>query len=727
MATQLRASLCPHCLKRIPAERVREGDNIYLVKTCPEHGEFTTLIWRGTPSLEGWGRAKAAVHTTVPHAGEGRGCPFDCGICSEHRQQSCTVLIEVTGRCNLRCPFCFADSGDDSGPDPSPADLAWRFLNALRKSGPHNIVQISGGEPTVRDDLPEIISLGRTIGFPFIQLNTNGVRLAAEPGYAVKLKEAGLFSVFLQFDGTQDRIYRTIRGRALLEEKMRAIQQCSSAGLGIVLVPTIVKGVNDGDIGAILRLALELAPAVRGVHFQPAAYFGRHLTPPPAEERLTLPDLMRAIQQQTDGLIRADHFIPPGCEHPLCSFHGNFLRQEDGSLKPLSRQAVDCSRGDQQENWGTGKAVSYVVNQWAAPKPASCCPARDSLDAFLENHRSNTFAISAMAFQDVWSLDLERVQECCIHVAAPDGRMIPFCLYNLTSSDGTPLYRDTCDMSPEMSFSCPPPSPRIGMDGCCSPLLEGDCCAPESAAADETCACAPVDVGHRSGCPVCGKKILDISPPKTLSCRYCGKTALVEHCCEEGHFVCDQCRIQAVGELITASCLTSSHRDTLAILHDIRSNPHFPTHGPHHHPMVPGILLAAYRNNGGDISDERIMAGIARGAQIPGAFCSFFGVDGAAIGVGIAFSVLLGATPFEGTKRNLVQKIVIRVASKIAEHAAARCCQREVWIALNEAEEISRELLPVPLPARYPLRCDQFGTTDHCSGMACPLRRTMPV
>jgi uncharacterized radical SAM superfamily Fe-S cluster-containing enzyme len=440
--TGARASLCPECLKRIPAARLREGGNIYLVKTCPEHGEFKAIVWRGEPALEGWARPKAAVQAPNPHGGEGLGCPFDCGICSEHRQQSCTVLIEVTSRCNLRCPFCFADSGVGSIPDPDLEELAARFRNALHKSGPHNIVQISGGEPTVRDDLPEIVRLGRELGFPYIQLNSNGVRLAGDPAYAVRLKEAGLFSVFLQFDGTNDQIYRTIRGKALLAEKMKAIQHCASAGLGIVLVPTIVKGVNDGDIGATLKLALELAPSVRGVHFQPAAYFGRHLTPPPAEERLTLPDLMRAIQQQTDGLIRADHFIPPGCEHPLCSFHGNFLRQSDGSLKPLSKQAVDCCREGEQENRGTGKAVSYVVNQWAAPKPVSCCATRDSLDAFLEDHRSNTFAISAMAFQDVWSLDLERVQECCIHVAAPDGRMIPFCLHNLTSRGGTPLYRD---------------------------------------------------------------------------------------------------------------------------------------------------------------------------------------------------------------------------------------------------------------------------------------------
>ena len=438
MATE---SLCPQCLARISGERRQEGDDLFLVKRCLEHGEFTALIWRGGPDPAGWSRPKAVVRAPSPHQGASRGCPFDCGICSEHRQQSCTVLIEVTYRCNLSCPFCFADSGTWSTPDPSLDDLAARFRTALEKSGSQNIVQLSGGEPTMRDDLTEIIAVGRDIGFPFIQLNTNGVRLAEDPAYATELKRSGLFSVFLQFDGTDDRAYRAIRGRALLEQKLRAIEHCAAAGLGIVLVPTIVKDVNTDTIGSILKLALEYAPAVRGVHFQPAAYFGRHPEQPAVEERFTLPDLMRAIEQQTDGLIRADQFIPPGCEHPLCSFHGNFLRQDDGSLKPLSKQAVDCCSGNGDENVGTGKAVSYVVNQWAAPKPVSCCATKDSLDAFLENHRSNTFAISAMAFQDVWSLDLERVQECCIHVAAPDGRMIPFCLYNLTSAEGIPLYR----------------------------------------------------------------------------------------------------------------------------------------------------------------------------------------------------------------------------------------------------------------------------------------------
>ncbi|NVO00498.1 MAG: radical SAM protein [Geobacteraceae bacterium] len=428
-------SLCPHCLARIPAERRTEGDDTFLVKSCPDHGEFRTPVWRGEPRISSWSRPKKPFHSGTHLPLEPRGCPFDCGICPKHRQQSCTVLIEVTGRCNLACQFCFAAAG--TGDDPSLETIEKWYLTALEKSGPHNIIQLSGGEATLRDDLPAIITMGRELGFPFIQLNSNGVRLAADPAYARELKKAGLFSVFLQFDGTDDRIYQTIRGRALLAEKLKAIDHCAAAGLGVVLVPTIVAGVNSDNIGAILKLALELSPAVRGVHFQPASYFGRHPGVPKTCERVTLPDLMRAIEGQTGGLMKKEHFCPPGCEHPLCSFHGNFLRLPSGELKSLTTPAAECTI----ETVGTGRAVSYVAQQWSAPAPVSCCCDTNSLDAFLENHHSNTFAVSAMAFQDVWNLDLERVQECCIHVVAPDNRLIPFCLYNLTSAGGKPLYR----------------------------------------------------------------------------------------------------------------------------------------------------------------------------------------------------------------------------------------------------------------------------------------------
>jgi uncharacterized radical SAM superfamily Fe-S cluster-containing enzyme len=434
-------SLCPDCLALIPAELRQEGEMTCLVKECSEHGPFRTPVWRGAPELAQWTRPRVPFVAQRHQTETRRECPFDCGICPGHRQQSCTVLVEVTGRCNLACSVCFAAAGEQPAPDPSLADITVLLRRVLATSGSHNIIQLSGGEPTMRGDLPAIIAAARDLGFPFLQLNTNGVRLGEEPGYARRLKEAGLFSVFLQFDGTNDAIYRRIRGQALLETKLKAVEACGAAGLGVVLVPTLVPGVNTDNVGEILRLALELGPTVRGVHFQPVSYFGRHPEPPGDGDRFTLPELLQALESQTGGLVRADHFRPPGCEHPRCSFHGNFLRLADGRLRALSAHEPGCCcPGSDQGDYGTGRAVSFVTRLWAAPDPA-VADSSDDIDAFLERHRSNTLAISAMAFQDVWTLDLERVQECCIHVAAPDGRMIPFCLYNLTSASGEPLYR----------------------------------------------------------------------------------------------------------------------------------------------------------------------------------------------------------------------------------------------------------------------------------------------
>jgi len=447
-------SLCPYCLARIPAVREARGRDVFLVKRCPEHGEFRTIIWRGEPEFRGWKRNTAAVRTDPCHSETGNGCPFDCGICPNHRKNACTAVIEVTSRCNLQCPVCFAESVTDWGNDPDLHSIHEYYRTVLRTSGPDIILQLSGGEPTVRGDLPTIIEMGRSLGFPFIQVNTNGLRLAEERGYARTLRSAGASSVFLQFDGTEDGIYQSMRGLPLYAEKRRAIERCAESGIGVVLVATLVPGVNSGNIGSILKLALELAPAVRGVHFQPIGYFGRCPTVPDNSLRLTLPDIMRAIEAQTDGLMRVEDFSPPGWENSLCSFHGTFLPKPDGGLQALTGHSAGgcCSSG------GDGAhAVSFTARQWSAPvreqglsimegaassaPTASCDAGGETLDGFLARVKTRMLSVSCMAFQDAWNLDLARAQDCCIQVVAPDGRMIPFCLYNLTAVTGERLYR----------------------------------------------------------------------------------------------------------------------------------------------------------------------------------------------------------------------------------------------------------------------------------------------
>ena len=455
-------SLCPVCLKRIGAKRLFQGDEVYQVKDCEEHGSFKTLIWRGEPPMATWRRPKPPVHPELCYGTVDRGCPFDCGLCSAHEQLPCSVLLEVTDRCNLHCAVCFADSGSRETVDPSLEKISWLLERAMAAAGPCNL-QLSGGEPTLRDDLPEIIEAARRIGFSFIQVNSNGIRLASDIHYARRLHEAGLSAVFLQFDGVDDAIYRTLRGRELLEQKLQAVRNAGEAGLGVVLVPTVVRGVNSDAIGAIVRQALYLAPVVRGIHFQPVSYFGRFSEREGSGDRFTLPELMGCLEKQTEGLLKVSDFSPPGGEHAHCSFHATYLYSADGGLRPLGASdggsccTADCGSG------GIKKTVETVSRRWRLPSavlpprdPAlsqnnNCCTGNSpvahrvegllDLDDFLKDVTGRSFTISAMAFQDADNLDLERLRGCCISVISADGALVPFCAYNLTGREGKSLYR----------------------------------------------------------------------------------------------------------------------------------------------------------------------------------------------------------------------------------------------------------------------------------------------
>jgi uncharacterized radical SAM superfamily Fe-S cluster-containing enzyme len=446
-------SVCPECLARVPAVRVLRGEDVYLEKDCPKHGHFSIIIWRGQPAFTSWVRPKTPSFPKNPFTEVKQGCPYDCGLCPEHRQQSCCVLLEVTLRCDLRCPVCFADAAHNPLPDLSLSEIGSWYERLLEAGGPFNI-QLSGGEPCVRDDLPEIIRLGRSYGFTFFQLNTNGLRLARDAAYFAELKTAGLSTVFLQFDGTDDVMYKHLRGRELFDIKMAVIERCREQGIGVVLVPTLVPGINVDAIGNIIRLALAQMPAVRGVHFQPISYFGRYSGNPADEVRITIPEVIRAIEAQTDGLIQSGTLCPPGGENALCSFHGNYVLMPDGSLTALTRHKIDsCCCQPVLAAEGAARSREFVAVNWSAPTPALDLPvfsgpSLGEWDIFLERKRTHTFCISGMAFQDAWTLDLERLRDCYIHTASPDGRLVPFCVYNLTDHQGRSLYRNKSESYP---------------------------------------------------------------------------------------------------------------------------------------------------------------------------------------------------------------------------------------------------------------------------------------
>lgn len=453
-------SLCPVCFARIPARNCIDGDAVYQQKNCPKHGDFRSLIWDGPPAFDSWVRPKIPATPPVTHTGMAHGCPFDCGLCPDHRQRSCTVIMEVTQRCDLHCLVCYADSEKATKEDPS-LDVVSAWYQCIAATGATCNIQLSGGEPTTRNDLPAIVALGGERGFPFIQLNTNGVRLGRDRKYTRDLKNAGLSSVFLQFDGTEDDIHVKLRGRRLLDDKRRAVEACAHHNIGVVLVPTVIPGVNDHNLGDLLTQALEWAPVVRGVHFQPISYFGRYpgRPIPTDEDRITLPELMRRIEKQSGGRFQVDSFRPPACENALCSFHGHYLILPDGTLRSLQPPFdKTCCPAPETAREGATKAIAYVARQWTAPLstpenpgPSGCCSlssseclgssASISLEDFIKRARTHTFSVSAMAFQDIWTVDLERVRDCCIHVLAPNRTLVPFCVYNLTNAVGRALYR----------------------------------------------------------------------------------------------------------------------------------------------------------------------------------------------------------------------------------------------------------------------------------------------
>ena len=414
-------SVCPVCLRNLPAVLRREADgSVTMEKRCPEHGAFSAPVWQGLLDWEAW----TAGAAPLPE-GFALGCPKNCGLCAEHETDSCCVLLEVTRRCNLRCRFCFADGGR-ADPDPDPEALKVAIREIAENCG-RPLIQFSGGEPTLRDDLPELVRCAREAGCGYTQVNTNGLRLARDPDYVRALKEAGLDIVFLQFDGTREEVYETLRGKPLLQEKLAAIRACGEARIGVTLVPTVVKGVNDGELGEIVALAASLAPAVRAVHFQPVSYFGRCPGQPRAEDRYTLDRLMADLSAQAG--IPLESFLPSRCDHPLCGFHSSFLIEPGGGLRPLG--------GIPRAPGGRGSARvnrEYVARHWQRgpeiPPPGDLSGEMD-FDAFLYRVRNQSLTLSAMAFQDAGNLDLERLHRCSLHVW-DGGKVKPFCAKYLT-------------------------------------------------------------------------------------------------------------------------------------------------------------------------------------------------------------------------------------------------------------------------------------------------------
>lgn len=355
-------SICPTCHRPVKAYYITEdagasqqgeqccccGESshdaeapVYFVKECPEHGSFRTLAAERAADYEAW--VKNPVINIPPKAAMTQGdpqdqsCPLHCGTCENHLQTACCVLIDLTDRCNQHCPYCFAKAemdADRSG-EPTLEELEAKYdlLLELGEERPFNI-QLSGGEPTVRDDLPEIIHMAKNKGFEYIQINSNGKRLALEEGYAQVLKDAGASVIFMQFDGTNDEIYQALRGEPLLEMKEKAIRNCEKAGLAVTLVPTMVEGVNTDNIGDMMDFLVENVNVVKGIHFQPVSFFGRHPEDGSGDfpGRISMFGVLRKLAEQRPEFAYED-FLPISTGHTLCCFYSTYTREPDGSVR----------------------------------------------------------------------------------------------------------------------------------------------------------------------------------------------------------------------------------------------------------------------------------------------------------------------------------------------------------------------------------------------------------
>ncbi|MDI6655278.1 MAG: radical SAM protein [Candidatus Hydrothermarchaeota archaeon] len=468
-------SLCPECLCKIEAEVIEENGRVIMEKSCPEHGDFKDIYWSDAELYRRFMKFNSNGRVLAnPITKEKKGCPYDCGICSNHKSATILANVDVTNRCNQHCPICFANA-DEQGYlyEPSKKQI-YRMMLTLRneKPAPCSVIQFSGGEPTVREDLPELIRMAKELGFIQIQIATNGIRLSNSVEYVKKLKEAGLNTVYLQFDGLTETPYIHARGYNALPKKLVVIENCRAAGLNsVTLVPTLVKGVNDNQVGSMIDFCVKNRDVVCSLNVQPVSFTGRIDKSELEKRRITIPDFLALVEEQTDGQIAKKDFYPipcvgsishfievwkgnivpfPSC-HPACGA-ATFVFIDDGRLIPLTRfididgilELTEECAAEISKNGKLGKVSAVtkfskkfprLVDYEAMPK-SSIIPKlvikilKDGSREALAELFENTLFIGCMHFQDLYNFDCDRVSKCVIHYATPDGRVIPFCTYN---------------------------------------------------------------------------------------------------------------------------------------------------------------------------------------------------------------------------------------------------------------------------------------------------------
>jgi len=444
---------------------VEKDGRVMMLKSCVEHGSFEDVYWS---DVEQW--KHAGQYSVVggglenPRTEVSRGCPYDCGICPNHKSQTILAIIDVTNNCNLKCPICFANARAAGYLYQPTLGQIKGMIDNLASNRPVSVkaLQLSGGEPTLRDDLPEIVDYAHGAGIHHVEVNTNGIRIANDANFLRRLIDVHVSSFYLQFDGVTPEPYKTTRGLDLLNVKMRALENLRAVGHdSTVLVVTLVKGINDDQLGRIIGFAARNHDIIRCVNVQPVSVTGRIDRDKLAEYRITIPDFMKSVEEQTGGQLKASDFFPvpsvvpfaravgalKGSRFPEFTMHehcgmATFAFVEDGRIVPITRYAdVDGFMASMNKVAELAIAGHKVKAKLEMVRSLTHLRLRvlgslitgvmkeGTYEALGKLMRS-VIMIGAMHFMDPYNFDLERVQRCGIHYAVPDGRIIPFCTMN---------------------------------------------------------------------------------------------------------------------------------------------------------------------------------------------------------------------------------------------------------------------------------------------------------
>ncbi len=454
-------SLCPDCMSVVQAKIVARNGKVYFQKYCEAHGRREDFVcsdvaWfdRGEFSLPG----KLPVNFgTTQH----RGCPYDCGLCSEHEQHTCIGLLEITSHCNLECPICFAGSGP-GGKHLTLAECQAAIDTLVDAEGQPEVLQLSGGEPTIHPDFPDVLRYACDQPIDVVMINTNGVRIARDRAFFEQLERfKSRLEVYFQFDSFDESQTDRLRGQSLVSTKLQAIERLGTAGIRTTLVCTVQRGVNEQELGRIFEFALQRR-WITGVSFQPTTYTGRYFLPN-GEDRVTFPEILSRLEQQTKGNIQQNDFTPLPCAHPNAHTIGYVCRfsDEKGNVRPLplsrfvdlkkhlellsGRITFDRARTKrlvqtylESLNCGCTDADAMEV---LASALASDDDARTPF-LFVNKALAKELApedmlrVTTTSFMDAYNFDVRQLMKSCVHHLLPSGHIIPFSAYNLFYRDG---------------------------------------------------------------------------------------------------------------------------------------------------------------------------------------------------------------------------------------------------------------------------------------------------